>query len=212
MRTSCKGSTRRRHAFYFRCFHRQIVCAPQHQAHCHARLSAIYTQNKRGKNTLRNSTALSANTRPISSSSLVRVIGYRRRTSLGGRGVVLVASLDVGVEPVQLLLVLADHRADDVADGDHPQHPRAFDHRDVSDAVLCKKRSAQQVMISSSALKLNGYSSTASQKSTFWLPVISCIACRTLVPGFTVISLFCQHDGSSVKLCLNILLILMIAK
>ena len=151
-------------------------------------------------------------TRPISSSSLVRVIGYRRRTSLGGRGVVLVASLDVGVEPVQLLLVLADHRADDVADGDHPQHPRAFDHRDVSDAVLCKKRSAQQVMISSSALKLNGYSSTASQKSTFWLPVISCMACRTLVPGFTVISLFCQHDGSSVKLCLNILLILMIAK
>ena len=156
---TAKEASTRRHAFYFRCFHRQIVCAPQHQAHCHARLSAIYTQNKRGKNTLRNSTALSANTRPISSSSLVRVIGYRRRTSLGGRGVVLVASLDVGVEPVQLLLVLADHRADDVADGDHPQHPRAFDHRDVSDAVLCKKRSAQQVMISSSVL--NGYSSTA---------------------------------------------------
>ena len=108
---------------------------------------------------MRNSTTLSANTRPISSSSLVRVIGYERRTSLGGRGVVLVASLDVGVEPVQLLPVLVDHRTDDVADGDHPQHPCAFDHRDVSDAVLCKKRSAQQVMISSSVL--NGYSSTA---------------------------------------------------
>ena len=51
MRTSCKGSTRRRHAFYFRCFHRQIVCAPQHQAHCHARLLAIYTYSTRGGKT-----------------------------------------------------------------------------------------------------------------------------------------------------------------
>jgi hypothetical protein len=49
----------------------------------------------------------------------------------------LVPALDVGVEPVQLLLVLADHRADDVADGDHPHHPRAVNHRDVPDALFC---------------------------------------------------------------------------
>lgn len=32
------------------------------------------------------------------------------------------------------------------------------------------------------------------------LPVISCIAFRTLVSGFTVISLFCQNDALSMKL------------
>ena len=51
---------------------------------------------------------------------------------------ILVPTLDEGVEPVQLLLVLADHRAHDVTDGDHPHHPGAVDHRDVPDALFCK--------------------------------------------------------------------------
>ena len=62
--------------------------------------------------------------------------------------VVLVASLDVVVEPVQLLPVLGDHRAHDVADGDHPQHPCAVNHRDVSDAVVC---TTQWIVINTSA-------------------------------------------------------------
>jgi hypothetical protein len=33
--------------------------------------------------------------------------------------------------------VLGHHRAHDVADGDHPQHLCAVNHRDVSDAVVC---------------------------------------------------------------------------
>lgn len=76
---------------------------------------------------------------------IIIVPSLQRRTSLtGGIGgvvvaahAVLVASLDVVIEPVQLLPVLGHHRAHYVADGDHPQHPRAVDHRDVSDAVFC---------------------------------------------------------------------------
>jgi hypothetical protein len=36
--------------------------------------------------------------------------------------------------------VLADHRTDDVSDGDHPNHPRAVDHRNVPDALFCKQQ------------------------------------------------------------------------
>lgn len=59
---------------------------------------------------------------------------------------VLVATLDVGVEPVQLFPVLADHGADNVSNGDHPNHARAVDHRDVPDALLCTRRSATPVL------------------------------------------------------------------
>lgn len=72
---------------------------------------------------------------------MVVIVEFTQRDALrtrrsGGPGT-LVPALDVGVEPVQLLLVLADHRAHDVADGDHPHHLRAADHRDVPDTLVC---------------------------------------------------------------------------
>jgi hypothetical protein len=42
--------------------------------------------------------------------------------------------------------VLGDHRADNVTDGDHPHHPCAVDHRDVSDTLLCKMRLVWQIV------------------------------------------------------------------
>lgn len=102
-------------------------------------------EKKKERKTLPNLTSLSKKTRPISSyhhcSELLDFKGGLHWLA-GSEGVVaahavLVASLDVVIEPVQLLPVLGHHRAHDVADGDHPQHPRAVDHRDVSDAVFC---------------------------------------------------------------------------
>jgi gluconate kinase len=44
--------------------------------------------------------------------------------------------------------VLADHRADDVTDGDHPHHASAVDHWDVPNTLFCKQRWAWLVKFS----------------------------------------------------------------
>jgi hypothetical protein len=101
----------------------------------------IYTSSKRNEKHHCSSTTLSSETQqPISSSSsLSRVLLEFKGGQIAARAItgILVAPLDVGVEPVQLLPVLAHHRIDNVSGGDHPQHPCVVDHRDVSDTVLC---------------------------------------------------------------------------
>jgi len=122
--------------------------------HAFGNIIHIEHAGKKERKIVPNLTALSTKTRPISPSSLFRVIGFHKGGLHWGSVaalVVLVASLDVVVEPVQLLPVLGDHRAHGVADGDHPQHPCAVNDRDVSDAVVC---TTQWIVINSSAVTI----------------------------------------------------------
>lgn len=101
-----------------------------------------------------------------------------------------ITSLNKGIQAVKLLPVLAHHSPNHVSNWHHAFHTLVVDDGYVPDSVICPPSTHSPGYIKEMEQR---YTCTAAVIKCIAIPVISCIARKTLVSGVTVISLFCNH-------------------
>ena len=105
----------------------------------------------------------------------------------------LVTSLYISIQAVQLLPVLTNHSTDHISNGHHAQHPLSIYDWNMPDTVICHPTMSSKLKLQRIKREEKKERITINNEKQHIIPVISCIARKTLVSGVTVISLFCSH-------------------